>query len=152
MVLGYVITPVGLRVEFLWNDALYSTKTHCGVLDVIIELTISYDVSSIKGKKAMLYPDFVFFVRDADTGGIVPAVVDPHGDFLGDSVDKWKGAIEYLQDYPDMMKYYWSVYKRNGNYWYIDLMDPEVQKDVMSGDYSAAELFEKHQSLYISGK
>lgn len=41
MVLGYVITPVGLRVEFLWNDALYSTKTHCDVLDVIIELTIS---------------------------------------------------------------------------------------------------------------
>lgn len=30
---------IGLRVEFLWNDALYSTKTHCGVLDVIIELT-----------------------------------------------------------------------------------------------------------------
>ena len=115
-------------------------------------LGISYDVSSVKGKKAMLYPDFVFFVRDADTGGIVPAVVDPHGDFLGDSVDKWKGAIEYLQDYPDMMKYYWSVYKRNGNYWYIDLLDPEVQKDVMSGDYSAAELFEKHQSLYISVK
>lgn len=40
MVLGYVITPVGLRVEFLWNDALYSAKTHCGVLDVIIELTM----------------------------------------------------------------------------------------------------------------
>lgn len=79
-------------------------------------------------------------------------MVDPNGDFLGDSIDKWKGAIEYLQDYPDMMKYYWSVYKRNGNYWYIDLLDQEVQKDVMSGDYSTAELFEKHQSLYISVK
>lgn len=26
MVLEYVITPVGLRVEFLWNDASHLTK------------------------------------------------------------------------------------------------------------------------------
>lgn len=42
--------------------------------------------------------------------------------------------------------------EENGNYWYIDLLDPEVQKDVMSGNYSSAELFEKRQSLYISVK
>ena len=56
MVLGYVITPVGLRVEFLWNDALYSTNTHCDVLDVITELTIPPKEGCSEKTASELYP------------------------------------------------------------------------------------------------
>ena len=48
MVLGFVITPVGSRTGFLWNDALYSTKPYC---DVTRKVTIA-KIDSVSGISA----------------------------------------------------------------------------------------------------
>lgn len=89
-----------------------------------------------------MYPDFIFFQKTRD-GRIVPIIVDPHGDWLGDSVAKLKGYIKYLKDYPNEFGLVQAVADRSdGSYRYLDLLDIKVQKAIIdfSGD-TAQELF-----------
>lgn len=55
----------------------------------------------IGGEWENMYPDFIFFQKTGN-GEIVRTIVDPHGDWLGDSVAKLKGYVKYLRDYPKM--------------------------------------------------
>lgn len=89
-----------------------------------------------------LRPDFLFFVRDAE-GAIRPSIVDPHGDFLADSIPKLKGYVAYLKDYPDEFVQVLSVSKvLDGTYRFLDLLNPAIQAAIESftGDH-VDELF-----------
>lgn len=91
--------------------------------------SIPYNASN--GRQA-LRPDFIFFVRDAD-GAIRPSIVDPHGDFLADTLGKLRGYVEYLRKYPDAFKSAVMVgCPANGDYRTLDLLDPRVQ-DAIDG-------------------
>lgn len=105
-------------------------------------LAIPYELG---GEWANMYPDFIFFQKTS-SGKIVRTIVDPHGDWLGDSVAKLKGYVLYLRDHPDMFGSVLAVAdEKTGNvtsYRYLDLMNTAVQDaiDKFSGN-SAKDLF-----------
>lgn len=96
----------------------------------------------LNGEWKPAYPDFIFFEKAA-SGTIKPAIVDPHGDWLGDSISKLKGYIAYLKDHPDMFTRFLAVADEgHGTYRYLDLKIKAVQDaiDSFTGT-SAKELF-----------
>lgn len=102
-------------------------------------LAIPYNLG---GKWKSMYPDFIFFQKTT-AGKIVPIIVDPHGDWLGDSIAKLKGYVKYLRDFPDTFAAVQAVAdQENGTVRYLDLMDSKVQDAIsqFSGD-TAIELF-----------
>lgn len=89
-----------------------------------------------------MYPDFIFFQKLNDDS-IVPVIVDPHGDWLGDSIAKLQGYVVYLKDHPYMFGSVQVVAdEKGGELRYLDLMIPNVQNaiETFSGT-SAKELF-----------
>jgi len=102
-------------------------------------LSIPY---SINGEWENMYPDFIFFQQTAN-GDIVRTIVDPHGDWLGDSIAKLKGYVQYLTEHPDIFGSVQAVAdEKGGKCRYLDLTLPAVQAeiDAFTG-CSAKELF-----------
>lgn len=96
----------------------------------------------LNGEWKNMYPDFIFF-QQTGNGNIIRTIVDPHGDWLGDSVAKLKSYVNYLRDHPDMFGSVQVVAdEKNEEYRYLDLMLPAVQRaiDHFTGS-SAKELF-----------
>lgn len=96
----------------------------------------------LNGEWENMYPDFIFF-QQTTGGDIVRTIVDPHGDWLGDSVAKLKGYVKYLREHPDMFGSVQAVAdEKGGECRYLDLMLPAVQ-DAINGftGSSAKELF-----------
>lgn len=96
----------------------------------------------LNGEWENMYPDFIFF-QQTTSGDIVRTIVDPHGDWLGDSVAKLKGYVKYLREHPDMFGSVQVVAdEKGGECRYLDLMLPAVQDaiDAFAGS-SAKELF-----------
>lgn len=96
----------------------------------------------INGEWENMYPDFIFFQQPGN-GNIVRTIVDPHGDWLGDSVAKLKGYVMYIKDHPDMFGSIQAVADEKGGVCrYLDLMRENVQNAIenFSGS-SAKELF-----------
>ena len=88
-----------------------------------------------------MYPDFIFFVKTP--AGVGRVIVDPHGDWLGDSIAKLKGYVSYIKDHPDMFVQVLAVAdEKPDEYRYLDLMTKPVQDAIesFSGD-TAKELF-----------
>lgn len=85
-----------------------------------------------------MYPDFIFF---QSVGGTVrPSIVDPHGDWLGDSIGKLRGYINYLRDHPDIFVRVLAVAdEKGGEVRYLDLMRPEIQEEIMSYSGNSAK-------------
>lgn len=102
-------------------------------------LAIPYNLG---GEWKPMYPDFIFFQK-TKAGKIVPIIVDPHGDWLGDSIAKLKGYVNYLRDFPDTFGAVQAVADQsNGTVRYLDLMDSKVQEAIgqFTGD-TAIDLF-----------
>lgn len=97
------------------------------------------------GEWENMYPDFIFFQKTSK-GKIIRTIVDPHGDWLGDSIAKLKGYVKYLREHPDMFGSVLAVADEKVDnvqkYLYLDLMDTKVQGaiDDFSGS-SAKDLF-----------
>ena len=93
------------------------------------------------GRKA-LHPDFLFFVKDGD-GTIRPSIVDPHGDFLSDTLAKLRGYVAYLREYPDVFKQVLFVGDMGGGvYKVLNLLRTDVQDAVMGySDVDCKALF-----------
>lgn len=89
----------------------------------------SIPYSSSVGRMA-LHPDFLFFVKDSD-GTIRPSIIDPHGDFLGDTLAKLRGYVAYLREYPDVFKRVQFVGDMgNGEYRVLNLLREDVQNAI----------------------
>lgn len=83
------------------------------------------------GRKA-LHPDFIFFVRDAE-GTVLPSLVDPHAEFLGDTLAKLKGYVSYLREFPNVFKQVLFVGDMgNEEYRVINLLRDDVQEAILS--------------------
>ena len=96
----------------------------------------------LNGEWENMYPDFIFF-QQTTSGDIVRTIVDPHGDWLGDSVAKLQGYTKYLREHPDMFGSVQVVTdEKGGECRYLDLTLPVVQ-DAIDGfaGSSARELF-----------
>lgn len=96
----------------------------------------------INGEWENMYPDFIFF-QQVGNGNVVRMIVDPHGDWLGDSVAKLKDYVMYIKDHPDMFGSVQAVADEKGGVCrYLDLMKPAVQTAIenFTGN-SAKDLF-----------
>ena len=95
----------------------------------------------LNGKWENMYPDFIFFVNTQK--GIARVIVDPHGDWLGDSVAKLKGYISYIKDHEDMFVQVLVVAdEKGGEYRYLNLIDKDTQEAIEQFEGSSAkELF-----------
>lgn len=102
--------------------------------------SMAYELT--KGEWKNNFPDFIFFQKLNDHS-IKPSIVDPHGDWLGDSIAKLKGYVLYLKDHPDTFVRVLAVTdEKDGKYRYLDLTNPEVQKEIESfNGNTARELF-----------
>ena len=110
-------------------------------------LAIAYEIN---GQYESMYPDFIFFQQRKD-GSIVRSIVDPHGDWLGDSVAKLKGYVAYLKDHPDMFGAVQAVTgEKDKELRYLDLLLPDTQKAIEEFNGSSAkELFTgEHGKMY----
>ena len=68
-----------------------------------------------------MYPDFIFFVKKNDKTSVL-TIVDPHGDWMGDSITRLKGYVSYLKDFPEMFGTILAVTDEHHNKcWYLDL-------------------------------
>lgn len=102
-------------------------------------LSIPYQLN---GEWENMYPDFIFFQKLPD-GRVIRSIVDPHGDWLGDSIAKLKGYVAYLKDHPDIFGSVLAVTdEKGGEYRYLDLTQAPVQTAIekFTGT-SAKELF-----------
>jgi DNA or RNA helicases of superfamily II len=89
-----------------------------------------------------MYPDFIFFEKN-NNDQITRNIIDPHGDWLGDSIPKLKGYIEYLRDHGNDFAKVLAVADTPKEYRYLDLKDPAVVKAILDNtDGNAKTLFE----------
>lgn len=96
-----------------------------------------------------LRPDFIFFTRDAE-GVVRPAIIDPHGVFLEDTLPKLKGYVDYLRDYPDEFAQVLVLSEvADGDTRFLDLLDAATQNAIMNfmGDH-VEELYTGEFSRY----
>lgn len=86
-------------------------------------------------------PDFIFF---RDIGGEVrPSIIDPHGQHLGDALDKLRALANYANDHGDKFIRIESVSGPNVNSLkLVDLKDPATRA-VIEEATTAAEVYER---------
>ena len=96
----------------------------------------------INGRWENMYPDFIFF--EESRRGVTRYIVDPHGDWLGDSVPKLKGYIKYIKEHTDMFSSVLVVAAgKDGEFRYLDLKIPAVRAAIENfTGTSAKELFD----------
>ena len=75
------------------------------------------------------FPDFIFFFSTAD--GIKPAIIDPHGSFLGDALEKLRGMAHYAEKYQGTFCRIECIDKVDGKYRRLDLMRADVRKTIL---------------------
>ena len=90
-------------------------------------LAIPYEIE--KGKYKNFFPDFIFFERTNDEK-IISNIIDPHGDWIGDSISRLMGYIEYLKDHGNSFGKVLVVTNVDGEYRCLDLKNPDVVKAI----------------------
>lgn len=90
-------------------------------------LAIAYELN---GEWTNMYPDFLFFRKVGDT--VKCAIVDPHGDWISDSIARLQGYVMYLKDHPDMFSMVLAVTEEGDTCRYLDLKQANVQNAIMS--------------------
>lgn len=95
----------------------------------------------------MMHPDFVFLFENA-AGDVVPAIVDPHGAQLSDSMPKLVGLARFAEEHGDTFARIEAVTDRGGAYVYLDMKSPEVRDAVRQIDDPSVVFGSKHAKSY----
>lgn len=85
------------------------------------------------------YLDFLLFFKTSE--GIKPAIIDPHGAYLGDALEKLKGLAHYAEKHHQLFCRIESVDKVDGVYRRLDMMRADVRKAVIEHEGKARELY-----------
>lgn len=106
----------------------------------------------------LMYPDFVFFRRDPDSGDLVADVLDPHGLFFADAVDKAKGFAEYAATLSEAtprppVDRLEAIAEVDGAMRRLDMADPELRARVANIEkhWRLEELFDDPYRNISSG-
>lgn len=98
--------------------------------------------------RKVLHPDFIFFEKVG--GREMPAVVDPHGLHLADTMPKLKGIARYVEDFGETFSRYWFVSDYKGQATYLDMKDAETRA-VIAAASDAYECYAKCGKKYMDG-
>lgn len=98
--------------------------------------------------RKVLHPDFIFFEKVGDRE--MPAIVDPHGLHLADTMPKLKGIARYVEDFGESFSRYWFVSDYKGQATYLDMKDAETRA-VIGTASDAYECFAKCGKKYMDG-
>ena len=86
-----------------------------------------------------MHPDFIFF---SDVNGeVIPSIVDPHGQFLDDSVVKLKGLSQFAERYGDKFHRIDAVIF-DSDWKVLDLKLQAVRDAVMAHQGAASERYQ----------
>ncbi|MBD3624017.1 MAG: DEAD/DEAH box helicase family protein [Rhodobacteraceae bacterium] len=92
------------------------------------------------GQESIMRPDFIFFTKSED--GVVQAnIIDPHGQFLADSLPKLVGLADYAEGRGSHFCRIEAIAKTGNGYRSLDLKDSDVRAAIRLGP-SAKALFE----------
>lgn len=95
-----------------------------------------------------IQPDFLFFREDAQ-GEVRPSIIDPHGSFLSDSLDKLRGLAQYTSKYGDQFVQVLSLSGTDADTLQsVDLKDENV-RSIIEEAASAEEVFQKVGRPYV---
>ena len=98
-------------------------------------LSIAYELN---GEWTNMYPDFLFFRK---VGNFVKcAIIDPHGDWMGDSIARLQGYVMYLKDHPDMFSMVLAVTNEGSGCRYLNLKQADIQDAIMSFTGNTAKI------------
>ena len=91
-------------------------------------LAVSYRADD---KWRRMYPDFVFFFRDAE-GRVKVSIIDPHDPTRGDALPKLKGLAIYAATFSNVFHQIRAVARVDGQapLRALDLKSPEVQEAI----------------------
>jgi len=92
------------------------------------------------GQESIMRPDFIFFVQ-GEGGTVTANIIDPHGQFLADSLPKLVGLAEYAECHGDRFGRIEAVAKVGDVFRSLDLKDADVREAIGHGP-SAKALFE----------
>lgn len=93
-----------------------------------------------------MQPDFIFFAERGE-GKLVPLIVDPHGHFLNDALDKLKALAGFAEEFGEQFMRVEAVSKnekgdlgagRKGKLVMLDLLDAETRAVIGEADSAAA--------------
>lgn len=98
--------------------------------------------------RKVLHPDFIFFEKVGNRE--MPAVVDPHGLHLADTMPKLKGIARYVEDFGESFSRYWFVSDYKGQATYLDMKDAETRA-VIGTASDVYECFAKCGKKYMDG-
>lgn len=95
-------------------------------------------------QQSILRPDFVFFSR-SDAGQVQANIIDPHGQFLADSLPKLLGLCDYVEEHAAHYGRIEAIAKVGDAFRVLDLTDAAVRDKIRLGP-SAKSLFEGQAS------
>ena len=78
----------------------------------------------------------------------MPAIVDPHGLHLADTLPKLKGIARYVEDFGETYSRYWFVSDYKGKAMYLDMKDSET-RTIVNEASDAFECFAKCAKVYM---
>jgi len=89
------------------------------------------------GRWSGLYPDYVFFTRNADAT-VGASIVDPHSSHLADAMPKLRGLAQYAADSGDQYARLLAVDFVEGSHMAIDLHVESNREALLNGTFESA--------------
>lgn len=107
-------------------------------------VTAVYQDSS--GTWKNVQPDFIFF-RIVDDK-IMPSIIDPHGEYLGDTLDKLRALADYAEKFGDQFLEILSLSGTDAdNLKLLDLKDPDTRQAIAQAN-TAKQVYEEKGRSY----
>lgn len=128
-----------LNIETSRNDfvAWYRNPAH-NSMDAI---SVAYQAAD--GSWSAMHPDFVIFTNVS--GKVLPSIVDPHGQFLEDSLPKLRGLALFAERYGDAFHRIDAVI-HDGEWRVLDLKLKEVRSLIADHSGAVSELYRAPQA------
>ena len=93
------------------------------------------------------HPDFIVF--DELVSGIKPSIIDPHGSWIADAIDKLRGMCLHVEEFGSVYNRIWAIDKIDGKYLYLDMKDKCIRDYIISRkSKSAIEVYKKFGKVY----
>jgi len=120
--------------------AWYRNPSHNGI-DAV---SLAYRASD--GSWSLMHPDFIIFTEV--NGQILPSIVDPHGQFLEDSLSKLRGLVAFAERYGDSFHRIDAVI-HDGEWRVLDLKLSHVRTFALESQGPVSELYRSpHATKY----